>query len=154
MEIHMKDKKVRSEATQRQKLFSTLKTTKGRKIQKVKRSIMKSCTDHHLIKQTIQNALSLKTNTLLEYSRVVRGNKHVQTRRYTCANKKIYSCPRRRGSTAFREDTEQKDKTLPAHITSNKPGTSVSPAQPSPRVAGSHRKTKVYSQTMRKYFHH
>lgn len=90
MEIHLKDKKVRSEATQRQKLFSTLKTAKGRKIQKVKCSFMKCCTDHHLIKQTIQNAGNLKSNTLLEYSRAVRGNKqckqedtHVQTRRYT-----------------------------------------------------------------------
>lgn len=49
----MKGKKVKSEATQRQTLSSTLKTTKGRKTQKVKGSIKKFCTDHHLIKQTI-----------------------------------------------------------------------------------------------------
>lgn len=55
-----------------------------------------------------------------------------------------------RGSTAFGEDTEQRDETLPAQITSNKPGTSVPPAQLSPRVAGSHRKTKLYSQAMKK----
>lgn len=61
----MKGKKVRSEAMQ-SKLFSILKTTKGRKIQKIKGSIKKSSTDHQLIKQTIQNAVSLKPNTLVE----------------------------------------------------------------------------------------
>lgn len=48
MKIHEKGKKVRSEATQRQKLFSTLKTTKGRKIQKVKGFIKKFGTEPSL----------------------------------------------------------------------------------------------------------
>lgn len=48
------------------------------------------------------------------------------------------------------EDTEQKDETLTVEITSNKPETSISLAQLSPKVASCHRKTKLYSQMMKK----
>lgn len=38
-----------------------------RKIKKVKGSIEKFCTDYRLIKQTIENAVSLKPNAVLKY---------------------------------------------------------------------------------------
>lgn len=63
---------------------------------------------------------------------------------------KIYSCQRTGGSTAFRECPGRKDKTLTAPASGDKPGASVSPAQLSPEAASCPRKTKVYSQAMRK----
>lgn len=66
----------------------------------------------------------------------------MQTRRYTHVHT---------GEAAQHSGrTQNKRMSLPTQITSNKPGTSVSPAQLSPRVAGSHRKTKLYSQAMKK----
>lgn len=49
---------------------------------KIKGSIEKFCTDHHLTKQTIQNAVSLKPN-VVKQSGELSGNKHMQTRKYT-----------------------------------------------------------------------